>query len=323
MWGPHGKEGTESMLHVVESPPFSMDRRGFMRLTGAAGLGLALTQLGTLSALAQSNETVADIINIAATAEALAVSLTGAVIAGAAKYDGGKGLSAMLVTWVKGIQAEEQAHYQYLIAAGAKPLTTTFTVPQNLAGITNDSMTLLHFVVATEGIFIGAYIAAAQEFTDLKQPALAKVALQIGAVEGEHRALARLAQGDSLPHNVAFESAQFATLGDAANALKSLGFIGGTGTAVNYADFAGKVDNSGMTELTPGGVAASTTGGATTTAPAPASSGSTAQVPAQMPNTGGGGMAGRPTSALVPAAAVVGGLVMAGIGLRNRRSAEK
>jgi hypothetical protein len=42
-----------------------------------------------------------------------------------------------------------------------------------------------------------------------------------------------------------------------------------------------------------------------------------------MPNTGGGGMARQSVSPLVPAAAVVGGLVMAGIGLRNRRIAEK
>jgi hypothetical protein len=253
MWGPHDKEGTESMVHVVESPPFSMDRRGFMRLTGAAGLGLALTQLGTLSALAQSNETVANIINIAATAEALAVSLTGAVIAGAAKYDGGKGLSATLVTWVKGIQAEEQAHYQYLTAAGAKALTTTFTVPQNLAGITNDSKTLLNFVVAAETIFIGAYTAAAQEFTDLKQPALAKVALQISSVEAQHRVLANYGVGAMPPNNLGFEKAPYAAVGDAAAALKSLGLLGTSNPAATlmYSDFSGSVDFTGVSNLKP------------------------------------------------------------------------
>jgi hypothetical protein len=278
-------------------------------------------------AMAQS-EDVTTIINIAATAEAMAVTLLGAAIAGAAGYtnaDGSKGLAALLVAVLKAAQSSEQAHYAYLTGAGAKPLTTTFNIPDQK--IATDTTTLFKTIEALETAFISAYEAAANEFSSMGKSALVKVALQIGAVEGEHRALARLAQGDSLPHNVAFESAQFATLGDAANALKSLGFIGGTGTAVNYADFAGKVDNSGMTELTPGGVAASTTGGVSAPAPAataaPASGGSTAQVPAQMPNTGGGGMAGRPTSALVPAAAVVGGLVMAGIGLRNRRSAEK
>jgi hypothetical protein len=241
------------MAHVLEPAAFAMDRRGFIRLTGAAGLGLAMSQLGTLSALAQSNETVADIINIAATAEALAVSLTGAVIAGAAKYDGGKGLSAMLVTWVKGIQAEEQAHYQYLTAAGAKPLTTTFTVPQNLAGITTDSKTLLTFVVAAESIFIGAYIAAAQEFTDLKQPALAKVALQIAGVEAEHRVLANYGLGANPPNNLGFEKAPYASVGDAAAAVKSLGLLGVANPAATlmYSDFAGSVSSVGVTNLKP------------------------------------------------------------------------
>ncbi len=103
-------EGTVVMVRIVEAPPFSLDWRSYIRLTGTAGLGPALTQLGTLSALAQSDETVAGIINIAATAKALAVPLGGAVIAGAAKYDGGKGLPSFLVAWAKGIQAEEQAH---------------------------------------------------------------------------------------------------------------------------------------------------------------------------------------------------------------------
>lgn len=241
------------MLDVYESPPFGTSRRGFMKLTGAAGLGFALTQLGSLTALAQSNETVANIINIAATAEALAVTLTGAVIAGASKYDGGKGLSPMLVTWVKGIQAEEQAHYQYLTAAGAKPLTTTFTVPQNLAGITNDSATLLKFVVAAETIFIGAYTAAAQEFSDLKQPALSKVALQIAGVEAEHRVLANYGTGAMPPNNVGFESAPYASVGDAAAAVKNLGLLGTTNPAatLSYSSFAGSVDFAGVSSLKP------------------------------------------------------------------------
>jgi hypothetical protein len=277
-----------------------------------------------LAVAAAQSEDVTTIINIAATAEAMAVTLLGAAIAGAAGYtnaDGSKGLAAPLVAVLKAAQSAEQAHYAYLTGAGAKPLTTTFNIPN--PKIATDTMTLFKTIEALETAFISAYEAAANEFSAMGNSALVKVALQIGAIEGEHRALARLAQGDSLPHNVAFESAQFATVGDAANALKSLGFIGGTGQTVMYADFAGKVDNTGMTELTPGGVAASTTGATSTAAPTPSAAPSAAQVPAQMPNTGAGGMAGRSPSALVPAAAVVGGLVMAGIGLRNRRVVEK
>jgi len=241
------------MASSSKSFPLNANRRGFFKLTGAAGLGLALTQFGTLSALAASNESIADIINIAATAEALAVTLTGAVIANAAKYDGGKGLSPMLVTWVKGIQAEEQAHYQYLTGAGAKPLTLTFTVPQNLAAITNDSKALLNFVVGAETIFIGAYIAAAQEFSDLGQPALSEVALQICGVECEHRVLANYGTGAMPPNNLGFEQALYHNVAEAADAVKKLGLLGTNNPAatLQYQDFAGSVDFSGVSQLKP------------------------------------------------------------------------
>jgi hypothetical protein len=230
-------------------------RRGFLKLTGASGLALALAQQGTLLALAQSNESVADIINIAATAEALAVTLTGAVLAGAAKYDGGKGLSPTVVTWVKGIQAEEQAHYAYLTGAGAKPLTLTFTVPPNLAAITSDSRALLDFVVSAESIFIGAYIAAAQEFALLGQPALSQVALQICGVECEHRVLANDARGATPPNNLAFEQALYHNVQEAAAAVTDLGLLGSNHpvATLHYQDFAGRVDSTGVSHLTPSG----------------------------------------------------------------------
>lgn len=298
-------------------------------------MGALAYQSNLADAMAQS-EDVTTIVNIAATAEALAVSLLGAAIAGAANYtnaDGSKGLASAFVSILKAAQAAEQAHYAYLTGAGGKALTLTFNIPN--PKIATDTTTLFQTVEALEDAFISAYEAAANEFATMGQSGLVKVALQIGSVEGEHRALARLALGDSLPHNLAFSSAQFATVGDAATALKSLGFIGGSGQAIMYSDFAGKVDNTGVTNLTPGGVTASTTGGASTsttttstattstaTATTAASNPSTAQVPAQMPNTGGGGMA-RTSGGLLPAAAIAGGLVVAGIGLRNRRLVEK
>lgn len=234
--------------------PNGMTRRRFAGTTAAAGLGaLAASQLGALRALAQTKESVADIINIAATAEALAVTLTGAVIAGAKGYDGGRGLSPMLVRWVRGIQAEEQAHYQYLTKAGAKPLTLTFTVPQDLAPITKSSRALLDFVVTAETIFIGAYIAAAAEFADLGQPALTQVAFQICGVECEHRDLAHYGVGAVPPNNLGFERAPFRTVGDAAAKVKSLGLLGTPQPAatLHYAEFADKVDFAGIGGLAP------------------------------------------------------------------------
>lgn len=255
-----------------------------------------------LAVALQQSESVSDIINIAATAEAMAVSLLGAAIAGASGYtnaDGSKGLAAPLVTILKGAQAAEQFHYMYLTGAGAKPLTLTFNIPD--PKIATDMVTLFKTIETLEAAFIAAYMAAAKEFAQMNNPGLVKVAMQIGGVEGEHRALARLALGDTLPHNLAFEVAEFNTVGDAAAALQKLGFIGGSGTAINYNDFAGKVDSSGETNTTPGGVSASIV----------LSSG---PMPTTMPKTGG-----------VPLAPIVlagAGLAAVGLGLRRSSKSE-
>ena len=59
----------------------------------------------SLKTMAASSESVGSIIDIFATAEALAITLLGAAIAGAEKYDSGKGLPPMIVRWLKAMQA--------------------------------------------------------------------------------------------------------------------------------------------------------------------------------------------------------------------------
>lgn len=177
-----------------------LPRRHVAQTVGLAGLSaLTAFQLGPLAALAQSSESVAEIINIAATAEALAVSLTDAVMAGAHQYDRRKGLPPTLVRSAKAIQAEEYPHYQYLTKAGAQALTLKFTIPQNLAGITRESSALLSFLVEAETIFIGAHIAAARKFTTLGHPKLAQATFQICGMECEHRVHTRHGLGDAPP----------------------------------------------------------------------------------------------------------------------------
>ena len=209
----------------------------------------------SLKTVADGSESVGSIISIFATAEALAVTLLGAAIAGAEKYDGGKGLPSLIVRWVKAMQAQEQAHYEYLTKVGAKPLTLTFTVPQNLADITINSKALLEFEVSAETVFIGAYVAAAGEFANLGQPALAQVACQLAGVESEHRTLANYARGAVPPNNLGFEKAPFRTVAEAAAQIKSLGLLGTPNPAatLHYADFAPRVDRTGtMTAEAPG-----------------------------------------------------------------------
>lgn len=232
-----------------------LSRRALIRTASATGLGLALTQLqaiGGIREAAAQSESVATIINIAATAEAMAVTLLGAAIQGAAGYgnpDGSQGLSPTIVAILKAAQSAEQAHYAFLTKAGARALTLTFNVPN--PKIATDSTTLFQTIEALETAFTAAYMSAAREFAELRKPDLVKVAVQIGGVEAGHRALARLALGDPLPHNLAFETKMFTQVGQAAAALEKLGFIGGTNNPISYQSFAGSVDNTGMSELTP------------------------------------------------------------------------
>jgi hypothetical protein len=243
------------MLEHTGSAGGRLSRRNLIKMAGATGLGLALTQVGAVRGIAEAamqSEDIGTIINIAATAEAMAVTLTGAVIQGAAGYtnvDGSKGLHPIVVTVLKAYQASEQAHYAFLTKAGAKPLALTFSVPD--PKIATDTDTMYRTLESLETAFIAAYMSAAREFAEMQKPDLVKVALQIGGVECEHRALARLFLRDPLPHNLAFEQKLFTQVGEAAAALQKLGFIGGTGIPVRYADFAGSVDTAGVTQLAP------------------------------------------------------------------------
>ena len=239
-------------LHYADFAP-RVDRTGTM--TGEPGFGEGLTGEDAIRGIAEAasmSESVRDITSIIITAEAMAVTLLGAAIQAAGGYtnvDGSKGLAAPLVAVLKAAQSAEQAHHQYLTQAGAKPLTLTFNIPD--PKIATDTVTLFKTLEMLETAFTAAYVAAAREFAAMKKPDLVRLALQTGGVEAEHRALARLALGEALPSNVAFEKAEFKTVGEAAAALKKLGFIGGTGTPVKYSDFAKSVDNAGMTGLTP------------------------------------------------------------------------
>jgi len=196
-------------------------------------------------------ESVQDILNVAVTAEAFAVTFLGVLLDAAA--GGTVVLEPDAVGSFVAARAAEQAHYDVLIASGAEPLTTTFTIPDD---ILSDPTTLFETIVSLEEAFIAAYLTAAQTFVTLGEPELAKIALQIGAVEAEHRVGVRFfginagALDDEVPNDVAFEKALFARVSEAADLLTELGFIDGDGTAVEFPG-PGVIDATGIRNLTP------------------------------------------------------------------------
>ena len=199
---------------------------------GLAGLGLA-TRAGAQNLI---TEATADILNIADTAEHLAVTVLTAAVNNATQL----GLNAnggLLLAVVQAALAEEQYHADFLEANGAKPLTDTFTVPD--PKILTDPTTFFSTIEAAETLFVGAYMSATREFSQMGNATLAQYTYQIGGVEAEHRVLARaalaLAGNDHIPpNNKAFETDVVYYVRDAARMLQDLGFIGGTGTKVTY-----------------------------------------------------------------------------------------
>lgn len=188
-----------------------------------------------VQASAQQCESVQQIIDIAATAEALAVTALGGAIAEA--QAGRLALDAEQIQVLQAARFAEEAHYRFLVSAGAHALTHTFTLPD--PAIIADVPTFLNTIIGLEEAFIAAYMAAAQVFAIHGRPDLVAYAMQTAAVEGDHRAHARfyaIRAGvvEGVPNNLAFESALFSSLGEAAAALHALGWIGGSGPQLVY-----------------------------------------------------------------------------------------
>lgn len=212
---------------------------------------LTSTELAAQGGAAGGCESVQEIISILATAEAFAVTVLGGALENAA--NGSLALNAEQRQAIAAARAEEQAHYAFLTASGAKPLTTTFTLPD--AQITTDVPTFLKGLIALEELFVAAYLAAAQEFAVLGEVQWVQHALAIGSVEAHHRVAARFYAVEAglltgPPNDIAFEKAKFTSVGAAAAELKQLGYIGGSGTQISYPG-PGSIDNTGVKHLKP------------------------------------------------------------------------
>lgn len=217
----------------------------------AATLGFTSSDNTAIRRQAAACESVQEIVNIAVTAEAFAVTALGGAIENAVAGD--LDLTDEAIQALVAARAAEQAHYEFLVDSGAEPLTTTFTIPD--PAIVTDTATFYPTLIALEEAFIAAYIAAAQVFAIRREPRLAQIALQIGAVEAEHRVGVRFFAIDAgiltgVPNDVAFEQALFTSVGEAAATLEQLGFIGGTGTEITYPG-PGEIDTTGVSELLP------------------------------------------------------------------------
>lgn len=196
----------------------------------AAGLGLApaAASAATLQGLGarahESAETPQTILNIAATAEAAAVTALYhvhlAVNRGQMNVNGIAVPTGTLVSIVRAALREEQDHLSFIMGAGGRPLYRSFTFPPVIFRHARDT---LAFFETAETVFIAAYMAATREFARRKMATLAQYTYQIGGTESEHRTLMRAGLGQLPPNNKSFETNLYGQVAGAANALAELG----------------------------------------------------------------------------------------------------
>jgi hypothetical protein len=205
-----------------------LSRRRFVKGAAGVGGGLAVASFasvfGLKEALANHDrmDEPATILNLAATAEALAVTFYYSGITA-----GNFNLDAADVAYLKLAMDAEDYHYDFLTGAGGKPLTTKFYVPAN---VLSDVNVFVQTGLAAETAFVGAYLAATRRFAELGQGKLAATAAQHAASEAVHLALIRDIAG-LVPNDLALPAAIYYNVSDAVPTLAPFlqggdGFIG-------------------------------------------------------------------------------------------------
>ncbi len=213
---------------------------------GAAGIGLIqpIAAAAATTAAAPNTDTYQDILNIAATAEALAttfyyVSLNHQKELPNVNSDANR-------NYFQAATVQEYTHLQILQSLGGKPLATKFFFPTKMF---TDETTFFATASLLEDYFISAYIAAAMEFSGAVSSGITQpfpvgigLAVQIAGIECEHRALLRVASSSNPPNNRIIESALVSSVSGAVPPLTPF-LSGGDGyTVEHHLPSAGKID---------------------------------------------------------------------------------
>ena len=188
----------------------------------AAGLGLA-----DEVAAQPAGDDPQTILNLASTAEALAITAFHSIITLSDFYGN---LPGVYQNYLKSALAQEQAHFDFLVASGGKPLANQFFFPDGILG----NLALYVYVTdVLEGVFIGAYLASIRRFAELNRPDLAWTAASVMGIEAEHKALNRAmgitqagsssGNNDGIVNSPTREPVEPATLFQVSQAVPTLG----------------------------------------------------------------------------------------------------
>ncbi len=223
-----GEIMNELVVRAKETMKAGGSRRDFFfktaKLAGATALGAAgaglLQPIAAKAATATVTDTTLNILNIAATAEALATTL----YYNALTSDGLPDVNDMANrNYFQAAVVQEYTHLEILRSLGGNTLTLRFYVPD---GFLHNEKVFFQTMELLETYFISAYTAAAIEFagtvssgiTSANTTALG-LCVQILGVECEHRALLRVAGGMNPANNVLIESALVPSVGAAVTPL--------------------------------------------------------------------------------------------------------
>lgn len=219
----------ETTASIVESFSVLRPRRALLKgavagLAGGAALGAASLFNQKKQAKAWAGEgaeaTVQQILNIAVTAERLAVTTYSNGLANARKL----GLKGDNLVYLKAALVEEQIHELFFESAGGKPLTSTFSYPHGQKTFT-DLTTFIETQQQLEGVFDSAFLAAVKEFALMGQARLAQIVGQIATIEAEHRVLGRVILNLSPADNWAFTPVFLESVSDAPQAVAQAGYL--------------------------------------------------------------------------------------------------
>lgn len=209
---------------MSESSGKLLSRRNMLKGTVGIGGGLALASFAHAFGVsaAEGGDDPQTILNLAATAETLAVTFYHAAITGA-QFE----LDPADVVYLKYALDAEQYHLEFLQANGGRSLTNQFYVPANLL---SDPGVFVQTGSNAETAFVGAYLAATRRFGDLGLGRLAATTAQHACSEAQHLALTREI-GGLVPNNLALPLPVYF---DVSNAVPTLapflnggsGFIG-------------------------------------------------------------------------------------------------
>lgn len=206
---------------------------------------LVLCHVVVISAQSNCVTPVKDIIDIARTAEQLAVTFYSNGYKNAAQL----GLTGSNLAYIAAALEEEQLHESYWASLGGVSMASTFSFP-NGSKTFHDLTTFIETQQEIEGYFDSAYLAAVKELSIQNQSSAAQVAAQVAIIEGEHRVLGRVI-GNLIPaDDRAFSPVLVSSVADAVTVFKNSGYLSPTaGNSYSYSK--SNVTEQGVKYLAP------------------------------------------------------------------------